>query len=206
MIRKFLTSKVTIGFGVTTVGVSVLYHGYYQPKYIIQSPYATNLLREIYETNHENNQEINANKVGIIVFDGVCNICNAGIKFVDKFEKKSSNKLYVAWAQNEDITKPLLRSLNISDKSIHDRFAFIEYDATHDNLRLYRASSAALQCATYLRFPLNLGIVGIVIPEPFRDWIYDIIAKNRYQMFGRTNQCQIDEARQIISRFIHKIE
>lgn len=206
MFKRILASKVTVGCTATAIGISIYYRGYYQPQHIIYSPFASNAMREIYQTNHLKNRENTCNRIGIIVFDGVCNICNAGIKFVDRFEKNNNDKLYVAWSQNEEITKPLLRKLDISDQSIMDRFAFIEYDAVHDDVRLYRASSAALQCSTYLKFPLNLMIAGIIIPEPVRDWMYDVIAKSRYQLFGRTDKCQIDEARRIISRFIHEID
>eukprot|EP01084_Bolivina_argentea_P190259 327001_1 len=206
MMRKVLTSKYTICTVAGTTGISILYHGHYQQKHIIRSSYAFNLLNELYVTNHENNPEITCNKIGIIVFDGVCNICNNGIKFVDKYENKKGNKLYVAWSQNEDVSKPLLRNLNISDQSIYNRFAFIEYDMKHNNLRLYRGSSAALQIATYLRFPLNISVAGIIIPEPFRDWIYDIVARNRYQWFGRTDKCQINQTKRVMGIFIHKIE
>ena len=206
MFTRFLTSRMAVGFTATAVGFSVYYRGYYQPQHIIHSSFALQAMQELYETNHMKNRENNCNRIGIIVFDGVCNICNGGIKFVDRFEKMNNDRLYVAWAQNEETTKPLLRKLDISDQSIMDRFAFIEYDAIHGDIRLYRASSAALQCATYLKFPLNLMIVGIIIPESFRDFVYDAVAKSRYQLFGKTDKCQIDEARRIISRFIHKID
>ena len=206
MLGKLLISKVTIGTAGLAVGFSVYYKGYYHPKHIVDSPHTKTLLKELYGRNHQIDREKTCDKIGVIVFDGVCNICNAGINFVDRFEKEDSNKVYVAWAQNEGVTKPMLRSLDISDQSIFDRTAFIEYDRRDDNLRVYRSSSAGLQIATYLRFPLSAGIIGVIVPEPLRDWIYDVIAQNRYQWFGRTDRCQIGASKRINSRFIHEIE
>ena len=207
MLKKLFASRCTFFSTTSVVGISIYYHGFYQQSHLIQSDHAHNFLKSLYEENHANNPENACSKIGIIVFDGVCNICNNGIKFVDRFEKKKhGNKLYIAWAQNEDTTKPLLKSLDISDESIHERFAFIEYDVHRNGVRLYRASSAALQTCTYLKFPLNLGIVGIVFPQMFGDFVYDVIASNRYEWFGKTEECQVDVARSVITRFIHDVD
>jgi predicted DCC family thiol-disulfide oxidoreductase YuxK len=60
-----------------------------------------------------------------------------------------------------------------------------------DGGRVYTRSSAALRIAGGLRFPWSLARVQIVVPRPLRDWVYDLVARHRYQWFGRQDVCMI---------------
>ncbi len=70
-----------------------------------------------------------------------------------------------------------------------------------DRNRLFVKSSAALRIAKNLDgvWPLFYGF--IIVPAPIRDWMYDLIAKNRYKWFGKRNSCMIPTA-EIEARFI----
>ena len=52
-------------------------------------------------------------------------------------------------------------------------------------------SSAALQVAKHLGFPLNLLSVFFIVPVGIRNWIYDYVAKNRYKWYGKKDECMI---------------
>lgn len=52
-------------------------------------------------------------------------------------------------------------------------------------------STAALQIASKLKFPISLMRLFLIIPPSIRDYVYEYIAKNRYKWFGKKEQCMI---------------
>jgi len=60
-----------------------------------------------------------------------------------------------------------------------------------EDKKIYSQSNAILRILKRLSFPWNIGYVFIVIPRPIRDFIYNIIAKNRYQWFGKRDVCRV---------------
>jgi predicted DCC family thiol-disulfide oxidoreductase YuxK len=67
--------------------------------------------------------------------------------------------------------------------------------------RLWTRSAAALRIARRLSFPWPLLYVFVVVPRPLRDWIYDLVARHRYQWFGRRDACMMPTA-ELRGRFI----
>lgn len=57
--------------------------------------------------------------------------------------------------------------------------------------KVYSRSTAALKIASKLRFPFNLLSVFLIIPPFARNWVYDIIAKNRYNILGKSEKCMV---------------
>jgi predicted DCC family thiol-disulfide oxidoreductase YuxK len=62
--------------------------------------------------------------------------------------------------------------------------------------RFYYYSDAALRLAVYLRFPWNMLHVFRLVPVPVRDWLYRLIASNRYRWFGKKEVCRIPSAKE----------
>jgi predicted DCC family thiol-disulfide oxidoreductase YuxK len=121
------------------------------------------------------------NSQKIILFDGVCNLCSAFLSFVYLNDPKA--KFTLAWLQSPEAGK-LLEYINSVEKDI-DSIIYIE------NNRIYYKSSAALRIIRQLRFPWPILWIGIIIPKPLRDWIYDFVARNRYKWFGKKDNCLI---------------
>jgi len=133
----------------------------------------------------------------LIVYDGVCGICNAGIQFVIK---NNHNKIIKFAQVTSSTTQQLLSKLNITTEDALNRFIYIE------DKQIYRASTAALKIAAHLQFPFPLlGQLGFLIPTIIRDFLYDIIAKNRYQWFGKYDTCMRPSS-QIMDRFIDAVD
>ena len=143
--------------------------------------------------------------IGIIIFDGICNLCNDFVKFVHKYDDK--RMIYVGWVQNKEITHKLLSILNIAPTSIYTKFAFIEYNRCKktNKLIVHRASTASFNIIKYLSFPINLLYILIFVPIFIRNNFYYIIAKFRYDLFGSTDECQ-QPSESLKLQFIHKIE
>lgn len=121
----------------------------------------------------------NENK--IILFDGVCNLCNGAVTFVIKRDKKDYFKF--ATLQSE-IADKLLAAYPVENKKM-DSIVLI------DDGNKYTKSSAALRIAKYLSGGYPLLYVFMIIPKFIRDWVYSIIAKNRYTWFGKKEACMI---------------
>lgn len=117
----------------------------------------------------------------IILFDGVCNLCNGAVTFIIKRDK---NNLFKFATLQSEIAEELLIA-KLSDKELLDSIVLIE------NGKQYTKSSAALRIAKNLSGAYPLLYIFMVIPKFLRDWVYSIIAKNRYKWFGKRDACMI---------------
>lgn len=118
---------------------------------------------------------------GIILFDGVCNFCNSSVNFI--IDRDTTNYFKFGALQSDE-GQALLRKHNQSTDSF-DTLILIEGD------KLYTRSTAALRIAKKLSGLWPLFYVFIIIPKFFRDPIYNLIAKNRYKVFGKKDTCRL---------------
>jgi len=127
----------------------------------------------------------------IILFDGVCNLCNSSVNFIIKHDKK---KHFLFASLQSDAAKEILlhHSLN---KIIFDSIILIE-----DTI-VYEKSTAVLRIAKKLNNGFQLLYIFILIPKILRDKIYDYIAKNRYKWYGKKNTCMLP-SKDLKSRFL----
>lgn len=129
----------------------------------------------------------------VILFDGVCNFCNSAVNFVIKRDIKSVFKFA---ALQSDAARQLLSAFQSPAGNINS-FVLIEYG------KMYTRSSAVLRVCKRLNglWPLAYGLS--IIPRIIRDGIYNWIAGNRYQWFGKREQCMMPTAG-IRARFINE--
>jgi len=127
----------------------------------------------------------------IILFDGVCNLCNGAINYVIKKDKKNVFKF--APLQSE-IGIKLTSKFNI-DTSKVDSIILV------DGEKHYEKSSAALHIAKHLSgaYPLLFGFM--IVPKFIRNEVYDYVARNRYKWFGKKESCMIPTA-ELQSKFL----
>jgi len=117
----------------------------------------------------------------IILFDGVCNFCDSSVNFI--IDKDSKNIFKFAALQSEK-GQEILDYFKLP-KDDFDSFVLIE-----DN-KIYKKSSAALKIANKLGGIWKILYPLIIIPKPIRDFFYNLIAKNRYKLFGKKDACRI---------------
>lgn len=117
----------------------------------------------------------------VILFDGVCNLCNASIDFV---LKRDQNDRFLVGALQEEASKKILADFNVNPEYL-DSLVLVESD------QIFFRSTAALRIARNLPglWPLLYGL--ILLPPFLRDGIYDWIGKNRYRWFGKKNTCRL---------------
>ena len=117
----------------------------------------------------------------IILFDGVCNLCNGAVNFVIKRDPGNVFK-FTPLQEKQGV---LLLKKHAVDSRKLDSIVLIE------NGNVYIKSSAALRIAKKLSGLWPLFFVLLIIPSFIRDGVYDFIAKNRYKWFGKKEQCMI---------------
>ena len=116
----------------------------------------------------------------IVLFDGVCTFCNASVRFLYHRDPKAN--LHYA-NQDSDIGRNLLTQHGVGEGL--DALVLIDGD------KAYSRSTAAIHMLKYLRFPWPLLTVLLLIPAFIRNPFYDLIARNRYQWFGKLDACPL---------------
>ena len=119
--------------------------------------------------------------IQLILFDGVCNFCNTSINFIIDHDPKKRFKF--ASLQSE-----LGQSILIQFKKNTSNFDSVIL--LKDN-RLYQKSEAAFEIVKHLSGLWRYLSVFSIFPTSLMNFFYDIIAKNRYRIFGKTETCRI---------------
>ena len=117
----------------------------------------------------------------IILFDGVCNLCNNAVQFVIKHDPSDE---FVFAALQSATGQELLQQYNLPQVGF-DSFVLIQ------NGKIFLKSTAALQIAKQLNGPIKLLYGFIIVPAFIRNAVYNIIAKNRYKWFGKKDNCMM---------------
>lgn len=117
----------------------------------------------------------------ILLFDGVCNLCNSAVNFVIKRDKKSLIRFAPL---QSNAGQRLLKEHHLRNNDLKS-FILIE------GVIAYTKSTAALKVCKYLTglWPLLYGF--IIVPKFIRDGLYDVVANHRYKWFGRQGQCMV---------------
>ena len=132
------------------------------------------------------------NQRSIILFDGVCNLCNSAVQFTITRDKKN----YFSFASLQSAQgQKILSQHNLPVNDIKS-FVLIE------NGKPYTRSTGALKVAKKLKGLWPLLYSFIIIPKFIRDSIYKWIAGNRYKWFGKKNECMIPTA-ELKARFLN---
>jgi|SRR5690606_17790836 len=118
----------------------------------------------------------------IVLFDGVCNLCNSSVNFIIERDK---NDVFRFASLQSEIGKKLVSDRGLDPNEL-DSVILIE-----PGIAYYRKSSAALQIGRHLSGGYSLLKYFSLLPESFRDGIYNLVAKNRYKWFGKEDSCSI---------------
>lgn len=130
----------------------------------------------------------------LILFDGVCNLCNSSVNFVIDRDPK----VHFSFASlQSEVGQALLNTQGIPAESLQSVMLWKEGV-------LYQKSRAALEIASRLNgaWPLMYGFR--LVPNFLRDMVYDYIAANRYKWFGKTDECRLPEPG-VKKRFVEKM-
>ena len=121
----------------------------------------------------------------IILFDGVCNLCNGSVIFILRHERGAEFR----FASIQSATGKELLELYGFPADYSEAVILI------DKTKIQTGSTAALKIGQRLKFPWSfLATMGLIVPRFIRDWVYAQIAKHRYGWFGKRDVCMVPTA------------
>jgi predicted DCC family thiol-disulfide oxidoreductase YuxK len=120
----------------------------------------------------------------LVLFDGVCNLCNASVQFL--LRQDTAEKFLFASLQSNTGQK-ILAQYGLDGAAIQS-VVLIHHG------KAYTKSSAALRLAWILGGAWSLAYVFIIVPKFLRDAVYDVVARNRYRWFGKSDTCWLPTA------------
>jgi predicted DCC family thiol-disulfide oxidoreductase YuxK len=127
----------------------------------------------------------------LILYDGVCGLCNGTVKFVIK--RDPAAQFHFAPMQSSLSRKILTQHIDVA--------GYLSSVVLVENGKTYFRSTAALRIVRNLKSPARLLWCLIVIPRPMRDCVYVFIARHRYGWFGKSDACQTPDP-EVAARFL----
>lgn len=116
----------------------------------------------------------------IILFDGVCNLCDSFVQFVIKHDRRDVFRFVPL---QSDLGQQILKHIGIDPKQIDSIVLY------QPGIAYYYKSSAALEIAKELGGIFNLSTLFRIVPAGIRNWLYDYVAENRYNWYGKKDAC-----------------
>lgn len=117
----------------------------------------------------------------MVLFDGICHLCNSSVRFI--ISRDPDARFTFASLQSDEGQRVLNKfALPTAD---FDSFVYIR------DGHIYERSAGALHVLKDLGGFGRAMYVFIIVPRPIRDFIYDLIAKNRYRWFGKRDSCMV---------------
>ncbi len=128
---------------------------------------------------------------GVVIFDGVCNLCNGAVNFIITHDPDA--RFLFTPGQSELAAK--LANQHDIQESLDETFVLIQAN------ECYYRSDAALQIASQLTGGWRFLRFLRIVPRVLRDWVYRIVAGHRYDWFGRRDMC-MTPADDVARRFV----
>jgi len=134
----------------------------------------------------------NADQDAVVLFDGVCLLCQGAVKFIIKHDPGAHFKFA---SLQSDVGRRILQQYGRATDEPMNTMFLLERES------LYTRSSAALKIAKRLEFPWPLLYALFIVPRCLRDVVYRWVANNRYRWFGQSDTCMLPDKR-IKERFL----
>lgn len=128
----------------------------------------------------------------IILFDGVCNLCDKAVQFVIENDRKDQFRFV---ALQSELGQQILKHIGINPANIDSVILY------QPGIAYYYKSAAAIEIARSLGGFFHFGTVFKLIPTEIRNRLYDYVAKNRYKWYGKKETCLVPST-QNINKFL----
>ena len=125
----------------------------------------------------------------IILYDGVCGLCNRFVRFILKRDKRD---VFRFASQQSEFAANILRRHKINPEQLDTVYLVLDYERPPE--RILARSDAAAEILSRLGgiWRFSAGMMRL-FPRRLRDWIYNLIARKRYQMFGKYESCPLPD-------------
>ena len=128
----------------------------------------------------------------IILFDGVCNLCENSVQYVIKHDKKD---LFRFVALQSDLGQKILKHIGINSAHIDSIVLY------QPGVAYFYKSTAAIEIAKGLSGFFSMASIFRILPSGLRDTIYDYVATNRYKWYGKKESCLLPTP-ELMSKFL----
>ena len=128
------------------------------------------------------NLKVEAPVSAVVLYDGECNLCNHSVQFI--LRRDPAERFRFAALQSPAARRLLLQA-GQAPTLLPDSVILVEQG------KVYAKSTAALRIARQLSGLWPCAAVLLLVPVPLRNWGYDLIARNRYRLFGRKDACMV---------------
>ncbi len=118
----------------------------------------------------------------IVLFDGVCNLCNGFVQFIIK---KDLDDTFRFAALQSEVGQQLILKRGIDPKKMDSVFLI------EPGVAYFNKSDAALQIGQHLNGYRTLSKLLYLIPNKLRNIVYDYVGRNRYKWYGKTTECMV---------------
>ena len=126
----------------------------------------------------------------IVLYDGVCGLCNRAVQFLLKRDRH--DRLRFASLQSE-FAAQLLQRHGFDNKDLDTVYVVLKQGDAGE--ALLAKGDAFLVFARELGGVWNVARLGKIIPRPIRNWLYDFVARHRYRVFGKYDACMLPDPR-----------
>jgi predicted DCC family thiol-disulfide oxidoreductase YuxK len=127
----------------------------------------------------------------IVLYDGVCGLCNRAVQFLLKRDRL--DRLQFASLQS-DLAARVLPRHGMDPKGLDTVYAVLNYGEPNETL--LGKGDAFLFFAGVIGGFWSVARVVKVVPRPVRNWLYDFVARHRYQVFGKSESCMLPDPKQ----------
>ncbi len=117
----------------------------------------------------------------IIVFDGVCVLCNGWVKFTLRYDRQERFHFVIA---QSDFGEKIYADLGLKSTDYETFIVFTDG-------QLHTKLDGVFALFSTLGYPWKIFSVFRVLPRPMKNLMYDLVAKNRYRLFGKRDTCMI---------------
>ncbi|MGV3696918.1 thiol-disulfide oxidoreductase DCC family protein [Flavobacterium sp.] len=118
----------------------------------------------------------------ILLFDGVCNLCDSAIQFVIKHDKKDVFRFVPL---QSELGRSIIKHLGIDTSKVDSMLLY------EPGVAYYYKAQAAIRISRYMGGIYSMIGIFSVLPRGFLDWVYDYVARNRYKWYGKKESCMI---------------
>lgn len=126
----------------------------------------------------------------IVLYDGVCGLCNRAVQFLLKRDRH--DRLRFASLQS-DFAATLLKRHGVDHKDLDT--VYVVLNSGEANETLLAKSDAFLQFTKEIGGVWSITRLAKIVPRPVRNWLYDFVARHRYQVFGKYDACMLPDPR-----------
>jgi predicted DCC family thiol-disulfide oxidoreductase YuxK len=132
----------------------------------------------------------------LVLYDGVCGLCNGVVQFLLRHDRRG---VFSFAALQSATGQAMVRRFGGRPDDLTSFYVVADYLTPH--ARACTRGDAVLFVARQLEWPWKAGRALAVVPKVIRDWLYDVVARTRYRVFGRYDQCLLPRP-EFRSRFV----